>query len=74
GVFLQVARAWQGGTLEGPLYTGLAAGAVGFVPNPALSERYAQELLDRLDATADSIAAGSLQVPRIAFVEGETAS
>lgn len=74
GVFLQVARAWQAGTLEGPLYTGLAAGAVGFVPNPALLERYPESLLGHLAAAADSIAAGTLTVPRIAFVEGEAPS
>ena len=74
GVFLQVARAWQSGTLEGPLFTGLAAGAVGYVPNPALSGRYSGELQEHLGAAADSIADGSLQVPRVAFVEGETPS
>ena len=74
GVFLQVARGWQAGTLEGPLYTGLAAGAVGFVPNPALSERFSESLVRHLDSAADSIAAGTLTVPRIAFVEGETPS
>ncbi|MDH3223804.1 MAG: BMP family protein [Gemmatimonadota bacterium] len=74
GVFLQVARAWQAGTLEGPLYTGLAAGAVSFVPNPALLERYSPELLSHLQAAADSIAGGMLDVPRVPFVEGETTS
>lgn len=74
GVFLQVARSWQDGTLQGPLYTGLAAGAVAFVPNPQLAARYSDTLVGHLGTAADSIAQGTLTVPRIAFVEGETPS
>ena len=74
GVFLQVARAWQEGTLEGPLYTGLRVGAVDFVVNPELAQRYSPELLAQVDAARDSISAGTLEVPRIQFVEDPSAS
>lgn len=70
--FVQVARSWQLGELGGePVYEGLADGVVEFVPNPALSERIPAEVLERVEAARQAIIAGTLEVPRVPFVEGE---
>jgi basic membrane lipoprotein Med (substrate-binding protein (PBP1-ABC) superfamily) len=69
--FLHVARRWRDGGLDGPVYQGLAQGVVDFVPNPALAERLPADLLARVDAAREAIAAGELEVPRVPFVEGE---
>ena len=68
-IFLQTARAWQAGTLEGPLYTGLATGAVDFVPNPAQQGVIPQMVLVRIEEARSAIADGTLEVPKIDFVE-----
>ena len=68
-IFLQTARAWQAGTLEGPLYTGLATGAVDFVPNPAQQGVIPMEALVRIEEARRLIADGTLEVPSIDFVE-----
>jgi basic membrane lipoprotein Med (substrate-binding protein (PBP1-ABC) superfamily) len=70
--FLETVRTWQAGELEGrPLYAGSDEAVVEFVINPATRARIPAELRDRVDAAADSIRAGTLEVPRVAFVEGE---
>ena len=70
--FLQVARAWQAGSLGGqPVYEGFREGVVDFVPNPTRIDRIPAELLDRVRAAGDSIRAGTLEVPGIDYVEGE---
>ena len=68
-IFLQTARAWQAGTLEGPLSTGLATGAVDFVPNPAQPGVIPREALVRIDEARGMIVDGTLDVPKIDFVE-----
>ncbi len=70
--FLQIARTFVAGGLEGrPYYTGLASGVVDFVPNPVQLESIPGSLLHSLEAARQAIAAGTLKVPRIPFVEGE---
>ena len=68
-IFLQTARAWQDGTLEGPLYTGLATGAVDFVPNPAQPGVIPREAFVRIEEARRMIADGTLDVPSIDFVD-----
>ncbi len=68
-IFLQTARAWQDGTLEGPLYTGLATGAVDFVPNPAQPGVIPREALVRIEEARRMIVDGTLDVPSIDFVD-----
>jgi len=70
--FLEAARAWQAGTLGGaPLYAGLKDGVIDFVVNPAVADALPDTLLARVDAAREAIRSGSLQVPRVPFVEGE---
>jgi basic membrane lipoprotein Med (substrate-binding protein (PBP1-ABC) superfamily) len=70
--FLETVRTWQAGELEGrALYAGSDEAVVEFVINPATRARIPAELRDRVDAAADSIREGTLEVPRVAFVEGE---
>lgn len=68
-IFLQTARAWQDGTLEGPLFTGLATGAVDFVPNPAQRGVIPPSALVQIEEARLLIAERKLEVPRIDFVE-----
>lgn len=71
--FLEAARAWQRGELGGaPLYEGAADGVIEFRVNPALEHLVPPELLHRLSETQARIRAGTLVVPRVPFVEGET--
>jgi len=71
--FLAVARRFRAGGLGGkPIYMGTEDGVVDFVVNPALAGRIPDALEHRVDAARDSIRAGTLQVPRVAFVQGET--
>jgi basic membrane protein A len=70
--FMQVARAWESGVLgRGPIYEGLAEGAVDFVPNPQMLDRIPAEFLERVREARAAIVAGQLEVPRVPFVEGE---
>ena len=73
-VFLQVAEAWSAGTLQGPRYTGLATGAVDFVPNPDQPDLLDPGALSRIAEAKAAIIEGSLDVPRIRFVEDEAES
>ncbi len=68
-IFLQTARAWQAGTLEGPLFTGLATGAVDFVPNPAQQGAIPPGALTRIEEARRLIVERTLEVPKIDFVE-----
>ena len=71
--FLAVARASLAGGLGGAaVYEGASERIIEFVPNPAVIDRIPPELLDRVRAAGDSIRAGTLEVPRVIFVEGET--
>ena len=74
-IFLRVAREWQAGTLAGiARYAGLAAGAVDFVPNPARDGLIPADVMARIDRARKDIASGTLDVPRIDFVEGDSIS
>ena len=74
-IFLQVARDWQNDALgEGARYTGLAGGAVDFIPNPELTGVLSPELLARIGEARSGIMHGTLEIPRIRFVEDEPAS
>lgn len=66
--FLKVAEDWESGTLAGPLFTGLAGGTVDFVPNPELA-LLSTEVLDQIQEARTGIMDGTLEIPRIRFVE-----
>jgi len=71
--FLETARSWQAGELGGvALYVGTGESVVDFVPNPTVMDTIPAELRARVDEARRAIRAGSLDVPRIPFVEGET--
>ncbi len=69
--FLTVAREVQEGTFEPKVEAfGLASGVVRYVPNPALESLIHETLRSRLQAAADSIAAGTLiAAPRPASMQ-----
>jgi basic membrane lipoprotein Med (substrate-binding protein (PBP1-ABC) superfamily) len=68
--FLEVALAWQAGTLGGrPIYEGASEDVIDFVLNPALVSRVPAELVAAIDAARVRIRAGELEVPRVEFVE-----
>jgi len=70
--FLAVARSWQAGELVGqPVFAGAADGVVDLIVNPALQDRIPPELQARVRAARDSVIAGTLDVPRVPFVEGQ---
>ena len=74
-MFLQTAREWRAGTLAGVArYAGLAAGAVDFVPNPEQEGVIPAGVQERIDRAREDIASGTLQVPRIDFVEVDSIS
>lgn len=71
--FLEVALRLLEGDLGGaPVYEGTSEDVVDFVPNPVTEGRYPEGLLDRIRAAGDSIRAGTLDPPRVPFVDGET--
>jgi basic membrane lipoprotein Med (substrate-binding protein (PBP1-ABC) superfamily) len=70
--FLETARRWQAGELGGePIYTGATEQVVDFVLNPAVADRVPAELRRAIEEAREAIRSGELQVPRVAFVEGE---
>ena len=70
--FLEVARAYQAGTLgDGPIYNDLGNGGVEFVPNPVHQDLFTEEMLSALDRARAGIRDGTLEIPRIRFVEEE---
>ena len=69
--FLEVAREWEAGELHGePIFAGARDGVVDLILNPALQDRIPQDLLARMNAARDSVIDGTLDVPRVPFVEG----
>lgn len=71
--FAEVADMWSAGELGGAaIYTGAVDEVVDFVVNPELADRFPEGMLDRIDEARSQIRAGTLTVPRVAFVEGET--
>ncbi|UCC26853.1 MAG: BMP family protein [Gemmatimonadales bacterium] len=70
--FLDVARRWQRGELGGsPVYAGAAEGVVDLIVNPSVRSLIPEGLLARIDTVRTAIVAGSMEVPRVRFVEGE---
>ena len=70
--FMDVARRWQSGELGGaPVYAGAAEGVVDLILNPAVTDRIPAEVKARVDTARAAILAGSMDVPRVRFVEGE---
>lgn len=71
--FLETVRALQAGALGGaPIYAGSADAVVDFVPNPRLVDRYPADLAAAMRTAREEIRAGTREVPRVPFVEGET--
>ena len=68
-IFLHTALDWRAGTLSGPTITGLAGGSVDFVPNPARDGVIPVDALARIDEARTAIVAGTLEVPKIDFLE-----
>lgn len=70
--FLAVAESWQRGELGGaPFYAASEMQVIDFVFNPAVADAIPTEIVSAVDAARDSIRAGTLDVPRIRFVEGD---
>jgi len=70
--FLEVARRWMAGELGGgAVYEGLTSDLVDLVMNPALDQVVDPTLLERIDGARGAIRDGTLDVPRVPFVEGE---
>ncbi|MEJ2538799.1 MAG: BMP family protein [Gemmatimonadota bacterium] len=70
--FLTVGRRWQAGELRGaPIFAGAREGVVDLILNPTLEDRIPAELRARVEAARDSVVAGTLDVPRVPFVEGQ---
>ncbi len=74
-IFFETAKRWRDGALPAVvLYSGLSAGAVEFVPNPHQDSLLTPEIQERIARARAQIIDGTLDVPRIQFVEGDTAS
>ena len=70
--FLEVASRFAAGTLPpGALDLSLDEGVVDFIVNPEALDRIPAELLARVDEARAAIRAGTLDVPRIRFLEEE---
>jgi basic membrane lipoprotein Med (substrate-binding protein (PBP1-ABC) superfamily) len=70
--FLETAMAWQAGTLGGgPIYAGTNGDVIDFVLNPAHVGRVPPEIVRAVEAAREKIRGGSLDVPRVPFVQGE---
>ncbi len=73
--FLDVASRFVAGTLpRGALDLSLGEGVVDFIVNPAARDRIPADLLGRVDEARRAIRDGSLEVPRIQFLEDESGS
>ena len=68
--FLEVARRYEAEHVGGePIYASLREGFIDFVFNPELAEDMPEGLVERIREARDRIAAGTLEVPRVRFVE-----
>jgi basic membrane protein A and related proteins len=69
--FLEIAQSLQAGTLEAEVhFAGGRSGVVDYVVNPELRGLYSDELLSLLETAKAGIQDGSLEIPRINFVDG----
>ena len=72
--FLEVARRYEAGTLEAaPIYTGVEERVIDFVFNPAQQAEISDAIRGAVDQARTEIRAGTLEVPRVPFVEDELA-
>jgi len=70
--FLETVTLWQAGEVGGAaVYAGAEQSVIDFVVNPELADRFPPGVLDRIDEARRRIRSGDLEVPRVAFVEGE---
>jgi basic membrane lipoprotein Med (substrate-binding protein (PBP1-ABC) superfamily) len=70
--FLTTARLWQEGEVGGaPIYASASQDVIDFVVNPALVDVVPADVIQRVREARDAIRAGTLDVPRVPFVEGE---
>lgn len=70
--FLATARRWQAeGLGGGAIYAGAEQDVIDFVFNPELIDRVPEEAVERIRATRVEIRAGTVEIPRVVFVEGE---
>lgn len=70
--FLETARLWQAGEVgDVAIYAGANNRVIDFVVNPELADRFGPGVLERIADARNRIESGDLEVPRIAFVEGE---
>lgn len=70
--FLETANLYLAGEIGGnAIYAGADEGVVDFVVNPLLADRFPDGILERIDEARQMIRSGELEVPRVAFVEGE---
>lgn len=70
--FLATARMWQDGQVGGaPIYASSTQDVIDFVFNPAVIDQVPADIVERVAEARRLIRAGELEVPRIAFVEGE---
>ena len=70
--FLEVVEAWQSDSLGGrPLYAGSKGHVVDFVLNPLLADRVPADLKARVERARAQIRSGELEVPRVAYIEGD---
>ena len=70
--FLETALSWQRGNVGGAaIYAGARQQVVDFVQNPLLVDVLSTDALERIAEARELIRTGGLDVPRVAFVEGE---
>lgn len=70
--FLDVARRHQADEVGGaPIYASIREDIIDFVFNPELVDRVPEGLEERIREAREEIAAGTLEVPRVRFVEDE---
>ena len=70
--FVETARMWQAGEVGGAaIYASTRQDVIDFVFNPALLDRVPPDIVERVAEARGMIREGTLDVPRIQFVEGE---
>ena len=70
--FLETARRHVAGSLgAAPIYTGIEERVIDFVFNPARAAEVSEDVRAAVDTARREIRSGTLEVPRVPFVEGE---